>query len=165
MEGQVWKNLLNLAGIYSHILYRAANNSKISRKQFLLKLIKEIVATVEADSIPNARSTPSTSTQAAQLQTSSNDRLQRQTQTPSILSSLLSSSLTASLKRKIESHSSTNRFSHLSTHRPTHCQIRECRRNKSIANCCLCEKSICGRCTYSKDFTCVKCNVQKQKPN
>jgi hypothetical protein len=39
---QIWYNILNLACINSWIIYKEINNSKISRRDFIIKLIEEI---------------------------------------------------------------------------------------------------------------------------
>ena len=126
---QVWCNILNMAGINSCVLFREANNSKITRKKFLSLLIDDIVELVEAEKLSNV---PVPSTQAPSTSASA--------------STSASNTLVSSNKRKFESPN------------VTHCQVaRECKRNRSMGNCGKCRKSICGKCAISRMLICKNC--------
>lgn len=44
------------------------------------------------------------------------------------------------------------------TPKAAHCQVRMCGNNKAIGFCVGCEKSVCGRCVFSKELLCRKCS-------
>ena len=41
----VWHNMLDIAAINAHVIYKKANNCTISRKNFILMLIEELRST------------------------------------------------------------------------------------------------------------------------
>lgn len=57
---QVWGNILNLGGINSWIVYKQLNNSKISRRRFIEKLIEEIAEMLQPESSTDEDEVPST---------------------------------------------------------------------------------------------------------
>ena len=52
---QVWYNILNLAAINAHILYQKVNNIKIQRRNFIVKLIEDILDYQPFDPIRSAK--------------------------------------------------------------------------------------------------------------
>lgn len=128
---QVWSNILNIAGINSWILYKEANNSTISRRKFLMKLIDEIVELITSSSSKTQpQTTPSSTPSTPRLEVAKKRRYDQQT--PDILT-----------PPQIA--------------KTAHCQIRLCLNNKSIGNCSKCEKAVCGRCLFTKHYFCKKC--------
>lgn len=127
----VWYNILNLAGINSWILYKEVNNSNISRREFLIKLVEEIfesldsdtsyinktIKIVEKDLCYWRNKLPSTSQSTSITSNNSND---------SFLSSM---SPTLNKKRKSFG-----------------CQTKLCNNNRSINSCSQCSRSCCGQC-------------------
>lgn len=137
---QVWSNILNLAGINSWILYKEAHNSSISRKNFLIKLIKEIAALVSGDDddLENGQTdlqeTPRTPT------------------TPRFGTKRLAEYVVGNARKRI-------RMDEIPDYSPKmkQCQTRCCNNNKAIMTCCSCDKSICGKCTFTKLYICKLC--------
>ena len=145
---QVWSNILNMAGINSHILYKGIHTRKISRYTFLCNLVNDIreFTRPKVISTPVNPSTPSSSILITRL---SLDNSEMTPTTPKRRRMTFNSS--SSPQTASDSSLKENVNAKLA------CQVRECKKNKAIDSCNVCKKLTCGVCIFKKMVTCKKC--------
>ena len=127
----VFYNILNLSIINSWIIYNQVNQSQISRRNYIIKLIEEI------NEYANKNEQNKVSTPVSQKRFAENSS----PTSPSVKRTRLNLILNQSPKHRIT------------------CQIMMCNKNKSIGECNLCKKLCCGSCTYHVErvLTCKNC--------
>lgn len=136
---QVRSNILNLSIINSWILYKIVNNCKISRQNYIIKLIDEIDDMIHpTTSVTNTPQKPTTPLNVHHQ----NMHLTPTTPTLSLRRGRDTQNLPQFKKRKLLTDEESS---------PEYCQIRKCN-NKCLQDtfCNNCNKAICGKCIAEK---------------
>lgn len=129
---QVFYNIINFSIINSWIIYKQVNNSNITRRNFIIKIIEEIFEINQENK--NFSSKKISKNKVSKIDKTRKDCI---------------AYLPSNSERTPKSVS-------------VFCQAKiNCHKNRSINICSLCEKAICGSCTKHKTIisTCSNCKV------